>query len=185
MVSSAGIITKPVGGLVIGIVAGFLHVLYLNKLDKRMNSKFIIDTSGAFSMFVLSGVQGGIWSAVFTAFQTVPIAKVTFDTGYSLPFSTGGGQMGALATSIAISSLTGTLIGLILKFSNKNNEDDQFLDATYWVIEDDGICYRDTSPTFQNTFVESQVHIRQEPHQQDLVDPRRSAISGTDSRSYY
>lgn len=149
-VSSASLVFNPAACLVIGIVAGFFQVLYLNKLDKLMNRRFVIDSSGAFGMFILAGVQGGIWAAVFTAFQNSPTTKYGFiDDGYTLPVRTVGGQFGALGTSIAIPALVGTMIGIILKFSNKNNEDDQFLDATYWLLEDDGISYRDESPVFK------------------------------------
>lgn len=153
--------TNPVGGLTVGIVAGFLQVVYLNTLDKLMNTRFIVDTSGTFGMFILSGIQGGIWSAIFTAFQSVQGTASTFgDAGYKLSYVSGGSQIGALGVSIGISSLVGCLVGLILKFSNKNNSDDQFLDATYWLVEDDGISYRLASPAFDANYMESQINIR-------------------------
>lgn len=88
--------------------------------------------------------MGGVWSAVFAELQTKSnVTKTVWvDSAFSLSLPTEAAkQIGVIGTSLAFGSLVGTLIGIILKFANKNNEDDQFEDSTYWTVHDDGISY--------------------------------------------
>jgi hypothetical protein len=161
-------------------------VVYLRFLDKLVNKRFIIDTSGAFGMFIIAGIEGGIWSAIFTEFQIRSSTKSSFvDAGYHLPLATGARQIGALGSSIGIAALVGTFIGIILKFGNKNNEDDQFSDATYWLVEDDGISYREVITSHQNSFIESQVNIRQDRKPDEILEPRNAMGNNTVQENYY
>lgn len=138
MLSSASIITNTAGAMTVGIVAGFLQVLYLAKLDRLVNKRAVIDSCGGLGMFVFAGIQGGFWSAIFMDFQVrwSSTKSILLDSakGYSLPLSTGGLQIAALFMTIAIAAGVGAVIGLIFKFSNKNSDEDQYNDGAYWTI---------------------------------------------------
>lgn len=145
--TSASIIVNVAGAMTVGLIAGFLQVLYLAKIDKYVNKRAIIDSCGGLGMFVFAGIQGGFWSAIFMDFQVrwtnVKTVFLDSSSGYTLPLSTGGLQIAALAMTIGIATGIGAILGLIFKFSNKNNDDDQYNDGAYWTIDDDGISFND------------------------------------------
>jgi len=58
----------PVAGITVGVLAGIIGVAMLSYMRRYMNRRGVINSNGSVEAFMLSGVQGGIWSSVFSVF---------------------------------------------------------------------------------------------------------------------
>lgn len=123
------------------MLSGVIGVCMLSYLRRYMNRRGVLNSSGCVEAFMLSGLQGGIWSAVFAVFRNM---QQFYTSGYTVSITTdvytqGGLQIGGLFISAAIGVLTGFISTSLLRGMNRLDSDDYFDDGLAWTIEDDGL----------------------------------------------
>lgn len=107
--------------MLIGTISG-LTCTYLNTKKKKLNNNGVVDSLGSIFIFLVPSFAGAIYSAIlFTTSAHGPLNDgqyVQVDTGRSR-WAHGGYQMAGLGITIAISALSGLLIGIFMKlFAN-------------------------------------------------------------------
>jgi len=120
--SSADLVIKPYGALIIGLVAGTISTLGFSKLKSFLYEKIQLhDTCGVHNLHGLPGILGGVSGAVSAAIANdvlygVDVSTIFFKRGPNRnAIQQGGYQMAALVISISIAIVTGIIVGLILK----------------------------------------------------------------------
>ena len=76
--SVSNMITNPAAALIVGGIAGVAQVLWNRFIDRHVNELSIIDSLGALGLFAISGFQGGLWTAIFSAIQASDSTKSFF-----------------------------------------------------------------------------------------------------------
>ena len=111
----------PVAPLVTGAVSGALAVVCLSYL-RRWNANFgILDSNGAVETFLIPGVCGALWAAIYAAFSG---GSYNFQTSeYNYPsyggnFIQGGLEIAGIFITLGIAVLLGIGTGYFVKWAN-------------------------------------------------------------------
>jgi len=142
--TSSSLVYNPVAPIVVGIFSGTVNTLLLSGTSRKINANGVINTNPVIETFLIGGICGGLWSALFATFQGGYVDfSASFPT-YSYPidrtnFKQGGLQVAGTFISVGIAIILGIIAGLIIFLMNKNTTEDQFDDGTYWTIEDYGL----------------------------------------------
>lgn len=139
--SSSNLVSSPIAAIVVGLLSGVIAVTMLSYLQRYMNRRGVLDTNGFVPTFLLSGLQGGIWSAVFTVFIN---EQQYYTSGFSFVvffdvYTQGGLQIAGIFVSVVIGCITGFFSVGLIRGMNHLNVDDYFDDGLSWTIEDDGL----------------------------------------------
>lgn len=113
----------------------------LSYLRRYMNRKGVLNSNGFVETFLLSGLQGGLWSAITSLFVNM---QQYYTSGYTITvnidvYTQGGLQIGGIFISAAIGVISGLFSTAFLRGMNYLDVDDYFDDGLSWTIEDDGL----------------------------------------------
>ena len=137
--SSADLIIKPFGAILIGTTAGTVSVLGYHYLSPHLEKKYgIYDTCGVHNLHGIPGVIGGLGGVISAAIATKSLyddalmeiypARADGRTAWEQSWY----QLAALGTTIAISIIGGLLTGLIMQIDKMNGR--LYDDSEYWEV---------------------------------------------------
>lgn len=132
--TSADLLVKPWGAILIGMLAGVLSVLGYTYLTPLMSKKLKIhDTCGVHNLHGMPAVFAGICGAIAAA--TIKETKIygAVKDGSRTLVQQGGFQFAAVCVSFAIAVVGGLITGLLIKCLNRPDED-LYNDDPEWLI---------------------------------------------------
>ena len=143
--ASSSLTFYPVAPIVTGTVAGIVAVLCLSFMRRWNATRGVLDTNGAVEAFLVPGVLGAIWAAIYAAFSGGSYDYLT--KYYNYPsiggnFIQGGLEIAGIFITLGIAIIVGILVGYFVRRMNSFERDDHFDDGTSMTIEDDGLWYK-------------------------------------------
>ena len=126
--ASANFSVTPCGALGIGVFAGALSTFGFSKVQPALAKLGLHDSCGVHNLHGMPSVAGGIISAIYLAIDDPPsmgaVPKWPHQSGY---------QFLAVGVTIAVATVSGMLVGLILKHVTPSPST-PFLDAIAWEV---------------------------------------------------
>lgn len=130
-------VTNPVYGILIGMTAGTIQVIIMNKVEKNVAREKDISHTFSFTLFGVQGMIGAIFAAPWNAIVR------TWANGFTYDFSGEEHQVFSWVISLIsmpMGIIFGVLAGVFIILVSGHTREDHFNDYAYW-LEDDGISY--------------------------------------------
>lgn len=149
---------QPFGAAIIGSVSGVLSTFGFQYLTGFLNNKLKLhDTCGVNNLHGMPGLMSGIASIIVAAVATregyggdrlyvfYPSRKPVADGGMGRSASEQAlFQLAALAMTFVFAIVTGTLVGVVLRFEflfgSVRDEEDMFIDKENWILEEEHLA---------------------------------------------
>ncbi|KAE8747354.1 hypothetical protein FOCC_FOCC005996 [Frankliniella occidentalis] len=159
MGTAADLMVQPVGALIIGGLAGALSVLgYAFLQPVILNRLKVHDTCGVHNLHGMPGVMAAIFPALIPR-DDQPEELDTVRSSLSAavepglgrtPLQQAGYQLAALAMTLVVSVITGTITGFLIrqdKLLHQLGKEGLFEDATFWEVPDEESGGSEVSPS--------------------------------------
>lgn len=104
-----------------GMVSGIIAVVSLSYLRRWNTTSGILDSNGSVESFLIPGVCGSIWAAIYAAFSG---GSYNFSTSeYNYPyfggnFIQGGLEIAGIFITLGVAVFLGIIVGYFVKWAN-------------------------------------------------------------------
>ena len=159
---SCCIITDVYSSIIVGLIVGALSVFLFGIVNKCYNDNNLFDTLGSSNLFGIPGFLGGILTSIFIAAADDNLKdEVLFNSRTKQEQS--GVEIGCAFATLAISLITGGIIGLILKVLPLGETSKYFVDSEHFDEESEPFpeYYRPQLPNGYKGYRGGNIELRQ------------------------